>query len=320
MITLLLGVWILAGLNSDFMAHRSGVQEPILTSSHLVMFSGIFATAGWILWGIGSGRSGRRGLAAAPAGYDLGRLAVALFLATLILDQLWHWAFGFEENIKALLSPSHALFFVGLMLLFSSPFRAAWAGARDLDSPRPSLQAFLPITLSIALTVLTVAFTFMYLWPFFLDQQIYDATLRQVINTLPPPAGAGALVVEDVITRRLLADIFLGNLILLAPLFLMLRRWRLPVGTATIYLFITTVSADVPTALAAGVVTDGLIWLLRPSSHRLGALRLFATLVPVVGGVCTSSAYGFRKDWHCRLRCGSGPPFGPGSAAWLSAL
>lgn len=43
-----------------------------------------------------------------------------------VLDLLWHTAFGVEQGIDALLSPSHLTLFVGGMLLLTAPVRGAW--------------------------------------------------------------------------------------------------------------------------------------------------------------------------------------------------
>jgi hypothetical protein len=70
---------------------------------------------------------------------------------------------------------------------------------------------------------------------------------------------------------------------------LALRRWRLPIGSLTLMItlssllisFMNDTFALVPVALIAGLVADLLLWRLRPAADRPGALRLFALAVPI---------------------------------------
>lgn len=235
MITLALGAWIMLGLFLDFMAHNARTQDPFFSTAHLVMFSGIVAVTVWMLRGvIGPAGSGRRGLGAVPAGYESGLLAIVLFAVTLIADPLWHAVRGVEQGILALTSPSHAPTFVGVVLLLSCPFRAAWVRDPDLNSHAPSLKAFLPTLSSISLTMLFVGLTFTHVWPFFLDQEIVDGRVHEVFRDTLAAGGYPAAVLQEVVRRRFLSGIYLANLMLFAPLLLMLLRWRLPPGAATI--------------------------------------------------------------------------------------
>lgn len=76
--------------------------------------------------------------------------------------------------------------------------------------------------------------------------------------------------------------------------FLLIRRWRLPLGALTLIFTLNgslmSVLADqyglIPTMLLAGIVADLLLWLLKPAASRPAALRLFAFLVPLVLYLC----------------------------------
>ncbi len=39
----------------------------------------------------------------------------------------WHIIFGIEQNVDALLSPTHLVLLIGALLILSSPFRAGWS-------------------------------------------------------------------------------------------------------------------------------------------------------------------------------------------------
>src|SRR5919199_6175819 len=96
---------------------------------------------------------------------------------------------------------------------------------------------------------------------------------------------------RDLSVRAGLAGFYITTVALLAPLLLVLRRWRPPFGTATLLFGVTTLLVSaleefrlaplVIAAAAAGLLADGLIRWLRPGPARVGAYSLFAALVPV---------------------------------------
>jgi hypothetical protein len=60
-----------------------------------------------------------------PPGYEGARVGLALFALGGIGDAAWHTALGVERGVDALLSPTHLVLFVGLILILTAPFRAA---------------------------------------------------------------------------------------------------------------------------------------------------------------------------------------------------
>src|SRR5206468_5841643 len=62
-----------------------------------------------------------------PAGYGLGLVGVAMFVAGGVADGRWHTLFGVEVSVAALLSPSHLLLLGGGLLMVTSPVRSAWS-------------------------------------------------------------------------------------------------------------------------------------------------------------------------------------------------
>ena len=89
-----------------------------------------------------------------------------------------------------------------------------------------------------------------------------------------------------------LDGILLTNVVLIAPLLLALRRWRLPFGSVTLLFTANTILMNVlegfsaaemiPVAVLAGLAADLLIRALRPGNDRPLAARLFAGLVPLL--------------------------------------
>jgi WD40 repeat protein len=87
-----------------------------------------------------------------------------------------------------------------------------------------------------------------------------------------------------------IAGILLQTAILMGIVLVALRRWILPFGalvlvftlSTTLITFIHDQQWLIPVAFVAGLVADLLVWQLKPSAARRGALRLFAFAVPVV--------------------------------------
>ncbi|HEX5502978.1 MAG TPA: LpqB family beta-propeller domain-containing protein [Thermomicrobiales bacterium] len=101
------------------------------------------------------------------------------------------------------------------------------------------------------------------------------------------PAGAG----DPFYTQGLgIAAILLQTGLLMGVVLLVVRRWLPPPGGLTLVFALSSVLiafmhdqfALIPAALVAGVVADVLVWWLKPSAARPGALRRFAFAVPVV--------------------------------------
>jgi hypothetical protein len=224
----------------------------------------------------------RRELAAVPAGYGLGVIGAAIFLVSGIGDGIWHTIFGIERNLEAALSPTHVGAFVGALLVFTTPLRAAWSS--DRLGAAPPLRAFLPPLVSLTFATVLVSFLFFYLSAF-----------RDPAATVPferwAQAAAAPFPLRTWTRPNGIASVLATNLILLAPVLLLLRRWRPPFGTATL-LFATvavlttaiqefTHGVLVLAALAGGLAADWTIAWSSRAAGRVRAHRLVATVTPV---------------------------------------
>jgi hypothetical protein len=223
-----------------------------------------------------------KALGGVPAGYGLGLVGAALFLAGGVADGIWHTVFGIEREIEAALSPTHIALFVGALLMFTTPLRAAWSSGRLAAAP--SLRAFLPALLSLTFAVLLVSFLFFYLSAF-----------RDPAATLPVERwardAAGSFPALSYTRQHGVASVLVTNLLLVAPVLLLLRRWRPPFGSATL-LFVTVTAVTTATqefahgelvlaALAGGLAADwSIAWSSRTAS-RASAYRLVATVTPL---------------------------------------
>jgi hypothetical protein len=289
MITVLLGMWVLLGVFLDAWAHNNLAQlETFFTPWHAVLYSGFVALAGWICWMLWPGvRAGRRGLAAVPVGYALAVLGVPLFALAGLGDYLWHTVFGIERSLNILFSPTHLLLGVSMILVVTSPLRAAWSNP-DLPAA-PGLRRLLPAILSLAAAAAGALLFLQYANALVRDPRSVVFALSNPLDGSVPRAG--------LLPGDLASQIVVTSTALLAPLLLLARRWRVPVGTATILYAVVAglcgaitafgLPSIVVTLLVSGVLVDVLLMLLVPAQGRRGALLAFGALAPLV----TWSAY-----------------------------
>jgi hypothetical protein len=307
-----LGTWLTAGLVVDGWAHRNlGGLETFFTPWHALFYSGFTATAAWMGWQVLRAQDGgQRGRAAVPLGYGFGLVGVGVFVLGGVGDLLWHRIFGVEQSIDALFSPTHLLLFAGMALILTSPLRAAWA--HDAPDAAPGYRVFLPVLLSMTLTVTLLSFFFMY-WSPYLDGVVSADATRWARGF----GGEAGLHLEDFLLIDGIATILVTNLFLTAPVLLLVRRWRLPFGSvATLFTVVAGASSAIGefetlelvlAAAVSGLVVDLLIARLRPSAARGGAFRALGATLPVVvwGGYFVALALTAGIGWAVELWSGA---------------
>lgn len=310
--------WLMVGLSTIFLgglyldgwAHNHGkVDQSFFTPWHAFFYAGFALTAIVLLaTGAVNWRRGYTRGAALPAGYGLALLGSAIFAAGGVGDLIWHTLFGIEEDFEALVSPTHLLLGAGLALIVSAPLRAAWrrpggCGWRELG---PAL---------LSLCLLTAVFTFFMMFSHPLMSVIGGARHNHFSSDIGQMGGIVSLIV-------------IGGL-LLGPIFVALRRWRLPVGTLILVwgvncLAMATVDWGLPYhAALTGVVVVAVIicdWLLQRAQGLLPSrqgLRVFAFVAPAL----LFGAYFFAllltegSRWSIHLI--GGAIVLPGIAGWL---
>ena len=99
-----------------------------------------------------------RFLEPAPPGYVPGWSGSSYLPQAGFGDAIWHTVFGVETSLDALLSPTHLLLFVGLLMIVSAPLWAAWAD----PTTGPGHRELAPAVASLGLTTTLVAFFFEY--------------------------------------------------------------------------------------------------------------------------------------------------------------
>ncbi|HEU5156078.1 MAG TPA: hypothetical protein VFU43_03715 [Streptosporangiaceae bacterium] len=274
LVTVLLGVWFTAGLMLDAWAHNNKPElETFFTPWHAVFYSGFAATAGWIAWtSRGALRSGPRAI---PTGYAPALVAVAGFAVAGFGDFVWHTAFGIEQSIDILFSPTHLGLATTMLVIVTAPLRSA-LGDRSLP-PAPGLVRLLPAILPMALGAALVLLFLQYANAFDFDSERIVAALSTV---------------DESLTARWVSAMAVTNLVLIVPVLTLARRWRPPFGAITIiYTFVAGLCGAITNfespeliigLVAAGGCADLLAGWLRPTPERLTQFRAFAALTPLV--------------------------------------
>ncbi len=268
------GFWITTGLFVDGWAHTHGkVDDSFFTPYHGLLYSGLLA-AGIVaaIVGYQNFKRGHRWFNVLPRGYELLIPGVILFGIGGGFDLLWHTLFGIEDDIDALLSPTHLFLATSSTLITTAAFRAGW---RKLSGRPKGLIEFLPTLLSFINAVLFLTF------------------FTQFAHPIPNLFGGEALHKPDWLFMQMgVTGTMLTMAILSGAILFLVRRFILPWGSLTLLLglnmvYMGAIFPDQPyptlvvfITLIGVLLADILLELMRPSDS-LGRMRLFAFLVPV---------------------------------------
>ncbi len=288
LVTCVFATWLIEGLTMDAWAHTNQTKlETVVTPWHALFYGGFAVTAGWIIWCIRQNiKDGRSGLGAVPIGYGVALIGMGCFFVSGVGDQIWHALFGIERDLEAFLSPTHLLLVIGMALLVSAPFRAMWSDPRPRNT---SFLSLLPAVWSLALVVLLLSLFGDYVIIFASDLPTIskEAFAAQFPGNAPQP-------LLDVFSARFqvqgVSMLYLTNLLLMVPVLLALRRWRLPFGSIT-FMWTLIIASDLVAyqynrgwtlvaVVLGGLVADYLVLRLRPSAERVSMFRTFAALAP----------------------------------------
>jgi hypothetical protein len=308
MVLVLASGWVITGMVLDAWAHTHQRLESFFTPWHGVLYSGFFVLMAWMAWIALRARLLRRVGRGLPVGYGLGMVGVGVFLLSAVGDGIWHMLFGVEVGIEAQFSPTHIGLFLGALLIFTTPLRAAWSSSEP--GPAPTMRAFLPALFSLAWTTTLVQFLFLYVSAFRED--------APSLSSGRSGAGLVAIPAYLEITRvRGLVSVQVTNLLLLGPLLLLTRRWRPPFGTATLLFGTVAVLVAVVdefargevvvVALAGGLAADWLIVRSARWPNRIWAHRAIAVGAPLALWVSYFLAIQVRWGiaWPAELWAGS---------------
>lgn len=274
-----LSAWLMLGAHLDAWAHiHVPVLETFFTPWHGVLYSGYAALTGFLVLTMLRNRAGGRSWKQVlPAGYHLALSGALIFALGGVGDLVWHTIFGIEGSLDALLSPTHLVLAVGAALMVSGPLRAAWLRS-DVEA---HLGGRIPEILSLTFMLALLGYMTQYAHPF--------GAVRVLPTGLPVGSeSAFAIQALGLLSIMLQSGIFMG-LVLAA-----VRRRPLPVGSLTLTFGLSVVlmtamrtrllmvepSLLIGIGLVAGVASDLLLWVLRPSPARPTALQVFGFAVP----------------------------------------
>lgn len=275
----LFSAWLIGGLYLDGWAHHNvAALETFFTPWHAVLYSGFLAVAGLLVitWirGLIKGCAWQSAL---PTGYGLSLLGILVFAVGGGGDMVWHILFGIEEDVEALLSPTHLMLALGAGLIISGPFRASWR--RSKPGSLRSWRSQGPMLVSVTLLLSLFTFFTQFAHP------LVDAwaTTEVLINHK-----------LDALTGQTMgaASILLQTVLLVGFVLFTLQRWSwtLPPGGLTFIIglnatFLSALHTEfrlIPAAVLAGVMADLLLTRIAPSAKHLGRVRFFALAVPLV--------------------------------------
>ena len=274
--------WLIGGLYLDGWAHSHGkADSTFFTPWHAVLYSGYAASAlimiGVMLINRARGYGWRRLL---PTGYGAARIGIGLFAIAGAGDLVWHTIFGIEATTDALLSPTHLLLAFAGALIVTGPFYAAWQRIpKAVNGSVPTrlitfLPVLLPITAFLGLVTFFTQFAQPLDWP--LASREFNYWGSTATRYMSMDLGIGAILLQ--------AAIMTGLILLLV------RRWRLPIGSFTLILTLSTALISVlrdsyrfiPSAFVAGVLIDMLYQALNPTVEKPTTIRFFAFVVPII--------------------------------------
>lgn len=311
----LLSGWLLAGLTLDAWAHSNLTDlETFFTPWHAVFYSGFTATAAWVVVMIVRNvRQGRSGVGVIPVGYGWTVVALAAFGLSGIADGVWHTLWGIETTINILFSPSHLGLGASMVIIVTSPLRAMWSDP-DL-SAAPTFRQFWPAALSTGMAVAQVLLFLGYG-----DALKYRA--HWIVEGFSTSEQAASV---------LAARLIISNVVLLAPVLFLARRWQVPFWTVTaVWLPAIALAAaetearnlgTLLTLVAAGLLADLLARRLRPGADRPGRYWLFGAstafvtwaLYVAVASITVGRTPAVIEMW-------TGAPIVAGLAGWLLAV
>lgn len=271
-------LWILIGLFLDGWAHNN-IPETInsfFTPWHAVLYSGLAASVTVVgVTYLSNLRKGYNWLSSLPPAYMRSLLGAVIFIAAGNLDFIWHAVFGFEENVEALVSPSHLSLAVGGALMMSGPLRMAWEKSKTQGNRMP-IHALIS--------------TFAVLGVFTFFTQFSNAFSHPTSFTGPIPAADTYFW-----DTALISYVLITSLLLMSFILTVILRWKLPLGSLT---FLITGNSTIMflmpfryshehwqvlvAALLGGIAADILLIALRPSRTRIKALRWFSFSVPAL--------------------------------------
>jgi hypothetical protein len=308
-----LNLWLIGGLFLDGWAHAhiKGIDS-FFTPWHGVYFGGFFAVGMFLYVVILINFLKKRDLKnSIPAYYIPAFLGVILFGLGGVGDAIWHTFFGFEVSIEALISPTHLTLFLGLFMIFISPFNSTLAAYKIRNKKNWKNHISL---------ILSAAIFFSYL-----------TFLTEYINPLISPFAFNTHKTNNYYYGEAigLASLFVQNSFFIGTCLYVIKKTTLPIGFLLYVLLINAVAMTnihdhydfIISAFLAGILSEIILFLFKPSLKNSTRLQIFSFLIPSVYTACYFLVGNFTRGiwWTPHLWVGS--IFITGFFGWLlSAL
>jgi hypothetical protein len=298
LITASLSVVLVMGLYLDGWNHinlQANELGAFLTPWHGLLYLGYTVMALWILSRCRPRLPQRleafslRALwEATPNGYRPALVGIGMVSIAAPGDAIWHTVFGVETGVARVIGVFHLVLFTGMGMMAVSPLRSAWI--QELAYPeRTSLRRLLPAVISLAMVAASGAFLIQFSSSFVL----WTPSLS-LVEPLSDAVKSSPVLMET-LRRAAVSQLLLTTAVLMAPVLIASRRWRLPTGSATIVFFAVGLLTAALNELAlepvlictliGGLVADGAIkaladlpvWLRIPLLGAIAPLALWTS-------------------------------------------
>lgn len=268
--------WFWIGIFLDGWAHNH-IQnmDTFFSPWHAVFYSGFLATATVLLSPFFLNLSkGNKITSAVPSGYGISLIGLIIFGVAGLMDLGWHTAFGFEQSIDALLSPTHLLLAVGGGFIISGVIRSG------LNRPEKQLFIYqLPMIIAVSYLLSLLGDLTQYsnplVWPY-ASTTLMDGTNVWRSTFIRQSVGAAGMLLHTAFSISLLLTLLYRN--------------RLLPGAITI---IFTINAGLLSFMKdryefilpiflAGILSDMVLMFVRSKNKQFYSFFLFATVVPII--------------------------------------
>ena len=249
MITMALTLWGITAMFFDGRGHNNETgQESFFSTAHLFLYTGMTVLGLWIglvvlrYQGVHIRKSLIPDLKLIPVGYGVAIIGLITLGIGGPADLIWHEAYGFEVGVEAIYSAPHLMLFFGGLLVSSTGIRSMWA-KQDLQL---DFKQSAPVLLSTVLFIGVAGFITMYLSAFMTNVAMTSDFMNDLdrfkddFDNQSTSLNAGLTGYGDdswpyyyYSAGHGVATIIITTLVLVGPILLLLRRWRLPFGGVT---------------------------------------------------------------------------------------
>jgi hypothetical protein len=281
----LLVLSVVFGLAVDTRSHRESAKiESFFTASHALGYAASAACAVFLLFVVRKRQAaGASGLGMIPLGLGAAVAGLGVNLVGGLGDMWWHTAYGVEQELKILFSPTHLLLMCAMLMLSFGPIRSAWMASTGEGKLNrwTGITRMWPVALATGClaAVLNIFLT-------------YTSPYETGVFTAQVPTLFGRFA-QFLYTASTMA-IFAHTVVFFGLVLLIMRRWELPLGTflvafavpaGSMFVYFDWSYNDRITALLTGagvceVVNVALRSISNPHFNARIRFRVFAAITP----------------------------------------